>query len=170
VKLGGALVRLNGNPLPLLSAAPDMLRAIVPFDISAGDEASLEIHTPPRRTPLAPIRVDAAAPAIDAIAPASAKAGAVISIYATGLGAVNPPVPTGVVAPLSPLSWTPAMPGVSIGGRPAVVQFSGLAPLQVALYQINAVVPDGLTPGPAEVVIRAGGRDSGSRSLTIMTE
>ena len=36
---------------------------------------------------------------------------------------------------------------VSIGGQPAVVQFAGLAPGFVGLYQVNAAVPSGVTPG-----------------------
>jgi uncharacterized protein (TIGR03437 family) len=164
------LIRLNGRPLPLLSASPTLVRAVAPFELSVGDEAALEIHTPPLRTPVEPVRVEAAAPAIEAVAPESARAGAVISIYATGLGAVNPPVASGAVAPLSPLSRTTALPEVLIGGRPAAVQFSGLAPLQVSLYQVNAVIPEGLAPGTADIVLRMNGRDSRAAPIIIMAE
>jgi uncharacterized protein (TIGR03437 family) len=170
VKLGGTLIRLNGSPLPLLSASPNLVRAVAPFDLTPGDQVTLEIHAPPRRLALEPMRVEAAAPVIEGIVPEAVRAGGVISIYATGLGPVNPPVAFGALTPLSPLSWTTAMPEIIIGGRPAVVHFSGLAPLQLALYQVNAVVPQGLAVGPADVVVRMNGRDSRAAPITIMSE
>jgi len=37
------------------------------------------------------------------------------------------------------------------------VLFSGLAPRFVGLYQVNIVVPDGLTAGDQDLVLRVGG-------------
>jgi len=73
--------------------------------------------------------------------------GQYIAIYATGLGAVtNQPV-TGAAALSSPLSYTLTLPTVTIGGISAVVTYSGLAPGFAGLYQVNALVPAGVTPG-----------------------
>jgi uncharacterized protein (TIGR03437 family) len=52
-----------------------------------------------------------------------AARGAYVEIYATGLG------PAGLV------------PEVTIGGVPAIVEYSGLAPGYLGLYQVNAQVP-----------------------------
>jgi uncharacterized protein (TIGR03437 family) len=78
---------------------------------------------------------------------APATAGQTISLFLSGLGAVtNPPV-DGSPSSASNLSNTIATPIVSIGGVPATVSYSGLAPGEVGLYQINVVVPAGTMTG-----------------------
>jgi uncharacterized protein (TIGR03437 family) len=37
-------------------------------------------------------------------------------------------------------------PSVTIGGVPAVVLFSGIAPGNAGLYQIDVTIPDGIQP------------------------
>lgn len=73
-------------------------------------------------------------------------------IYATGLGAVAPPVPIGSAAPLSPLSRTTVDIQVLIGGVDAQVQFAGLTPGLAGVYQVNLVVPH-VPPGPQSLHI-----------------
>ena len=73
--------------------------------------------------------------------------GDILTIYLTGLGAVNPPVPDGVAAPLSPLSTTAVIPSVEIGGAGAPVLFSGLVPGYVGLYVLNVSVPSSTPQG-----------------------
>jgi uncharacterized protein (TIGR03437 family) len=75
--------------------------------------------------------------------------GEFVAIYCTGLGPVTPPVPEGVMAPVSPLSLTTNPPVVTIGEVPAEVFFSGLAPTLAGLYQINVRVPHDSPSGDA---------------------
>lgn len=82
-----------------------------------------------------------------------ATAGDVLVIYSAGLGPVIPAVADGVGAPSNPPATTTSQPTVTIGGINAPIQFSGLAPGFVGLYQVNAVVPPGVTPGNQVPVI-----------------
>jgi uncharacterized protein (TIGR03437 family) len=88
----------------------------------------------------------------------AAAKGSVVQLYVNGLGAVSNQPASGEVAPSAePLARTTAVPTVTIGGRPAEVLFSGLAPGYVGLYQVNARVPADAGSGPQAVVITAGG-------------
>ena len=55
----------------------------------------------------------------------------------------------------------------TIGGQPAQVQFAGLAPSYVGLYQVNVQIPSGLPPGTATLVLSAGGVPSNTVTLVL---
>ena len=99
-----------------------------------------------------------------------ATRGSVIVLYGTGQGQVSPLVPDGVPAPSSPFSNTVAVPTsdgktcatsqpsmcVAIGTSFGDIQFTGLAPGYIGLWQINVKIPSDVTPGnavPVRVVI-----------------
>ena len=84
---------------------------------------------------------------IPGIATHPAKAGDILILYATGLGAVNPPVADGA-ASLDQLRTTVVTPTVLIGGQSAQVFFSGLTPQFPGVNQLNVQVPAGVTTGP----------------------
>jgi uncharacterized protein (TIGR03437 family) len=92
-----------------------------------------------------------------------------IQIYCTGLGAVTNQPATGAATPSSPLSWTTTTPAVTIGGVPASpVQFYGLAPGYVGLYQVNAQVPPGIPAGAAvPVAVSIGGVASNTVTIAV---
>jgi len=97
-----------------------------------------------------------------------AKRGEYISIYCTGLGAVSNQPANGAAPASSPSSITPTAPTVTIGGMPAPVTFSGLAPSFVGLYQVNVQVPDSATPGSAvPVVLTIGGVTSNTVTIAV---
>ena len=76
-----------------------------------------------------------------------AQPGELLLIFCTGLGPVLPEVPSGDVSPgTEPLARTVSLPMVNIGGIPAEVVYSGLAPGFVGLYQVNVEVPVALSP------------------------
>jgi uncharacterized protein (TIGR03437 family) len=104
---------------------------------------------------------------VDPFNPASV--GDVIVIYCTGLGATTPSVPSGTAAPSSPNSaLANIMPTVTIGTMPALVDFAGLAPGFVGLYQVNAHVPAGVTSGSqVPVLITSAGTTSNLATIAV---
>ncbi|HWB85209.1 MAG TPA: S8 family serine peptidase [Bryobacteraceae bacterium] len=98
----------------------------------------------------------------------AARRGQVIQLYANGLGPVTNQPASGSPAPGPPnLAETKATPVVMIGGQSATVQFSGLAPGFPGLYQINVVVPDGLTPGDNPITVAIGNQTSPAANLPV---
>ena len=107
------------------------------------------------------IIVDAARPTVIADAANPVARGSVVTIYVEGLGAVNQLIEAGQPAPFDPLARTTNTITVNIGGQLAEVLFTGLTPGFAGLYQINATVPAGITPGNAvPVIVTAGGLSS----------
>jgi minor extracellular serine protease Vpr len=93
--------------------------------------------------------------------------GQVVQLFANGLGPVTNQPASGEPAPASPLSRTTTLPVVTIGGQTASVQFSGLTPGYAGLYQINAIVPQGLAAGNQPVAVSIGGRSSSPVNLPV---
>ncbi len=93
-----------------------------------------------------------------------AKPGDILQIYCTGLGPVMEPgsgsnPPDG--SPPQGTTNTVGTPTVTIGGITAPLQFSGLAPGFVGLYQINVQVPTSAPTGSAvSLQIQLGGLTS----------
>jgi uncharacterized protein (TIGR03437 family) len=86
-----------------------------------------------------------------------ARRGRIISVFANGLGPVDNRPPTGEVTPAQPFATTRQRPVVTIGGRPARVDFSGLAPGNVGLYQINIEVPAEVSSGIQPIIVTVNG-------------
>jgi hypothetical protein len=92
--------------------------------------------------------------------------GEYVSIYCTGLGAVSNQPASGGAAPGDQLALTNATPSVTIGGIPATVVFSGLAPGFVGLYQVNVQVPPNVPAGDALPAVVSIGSAS-SKTVTL---
>jgi uncharacterized protein (TIGR03437 family) len=104
-----------------------------------------------------------------------AQVGDQIEIYLTGLGKATPNgdpngavLPTGSLAPTngSVLYKTVEMPVVTIGGVPALVEFSGIAPGNAGQYQINVQVPPGVQSGD-NVTLQVTMPDGSTDTVTI---
>lgn len=78
--------------------------------------------------------------------------GRVIQLYATGQGFLPDAPEDGVPAPSDRLISTPSRPRVIINTTDAEVQFSGLAPGFVGVWQLNVKVPESVPPGNSIVV------------------
>ena len=94
------------------------------------------------------------------------RPGGLLAIYCTGLGQLQTPVPFGSIAPTPPPE-TLATPQVSIAGIPATVQFSGLAPGFVGLYQVNVQVPARVPAGAQNLQIVINGVPSNTVTVAV---
>jgi adhesin/invasin len=95
-------------------------------------------------------------------------AGDILTVYCAGLGEVNPPATAGSPAPLDKLE--PAVNAVTgtIGGQNAQILFAGLTPGFTGLYQVNMVVPGGVTPGDTvPLVLMAAGQVSQAVTMAV---
>ena len=174
--LGGSSILLGGIQAPLVYASDGQINAVVPFETAVNTAQQVIVASGTSYSTPQPVTVASAAPGVfvqgatsqglvfkvdssgaQTLADAShpVQAGDAVVIYCTGLGQVSPSVPTGAAAPLSPLSYTVNPVTLTIGGLQANVLFSGLTPQFVGLYQINAVVPSGISPGNQVPVVVA---------------
>ena len=159
----------------------------VPWELAGETSADLKVSIGSSTTAAYPVTIAAASPAsfewnepaghVIAVAQDAdynlisndnpAERGQVIMIYANGLGPVNDPPPTGEPAARDPLSQTLTQPAVTIGGRTATVEYSGLSPESIGLYQLNVRVPADIDAGYQPVVISVNGVQSKTVDLPI---
>jgi uncharacterized protein (TIGR03437 family) len=177
--LGGACVTLNNTPIPLLATSAGQINAQIPPTLAAG-RYPLVVRSIVNQGVSGTVTVTVAryAPAIfiDEVGPAifhrngqrvdkahPAKRDEPLTIYATGLGTTTGGrVTAGLPSPSSPLAVT--APVNLYFGDPTwkqaaiIVDWSGLAPGFIGLYQINARVPGFHISGDAlPVTLRIGG-------------
>lgn len=98
-----------------------------------------------------------------------AKPGDILQIYATGLGPLEKTPKDGEPADGAPR--TTSIPVVTFGGITGQVQYSGVAPGFVGLYQINVVVPQNAPTGAAvPLQILIGGITSTKQATVAIVE
>ncbi len=183
--LGDTTITFNGIAAPLFFVAPGQINAQLPWGVAPGGVAvrvrrgfleissqsilvsavSPGIFTTNRQGtgPGAILHADTFQPVTDANPTA---AGQRIAIFATGLGPVQPAATSGQPAP-SPAARTISTPLVNINGIPATVEFAGLAPGFVGLYQVNALIPAGISPGNQDLQIIINGVPSNTVTVAV---
>jgi uncharacterized protein (TIGR03437 family) len=182
--IGNTSVTFNGIAAPLYYVSSGQINAQLPFEVGAGS-VTVQVKLGSQVSASQTISVDAFSPGIFTIdsagtgailhasnylvvsSSAPAQPGEYILIFATGLGSLRTPVPSGAPAPSNPAAETVTAPIVAIGGISSQVSFSGLAPGFVGLYQVNAQVPLSLTAGNQTVQISAGGVLSNTAILAV---
>jgi uncharacterized protein (TIGR03437 family) len=93
-----------------------------------------------------------------------ARMGDVVIVYAIGAGAVTPATAAGVIASGSTALTNPA---VRVGDAPATLQYAGLAPNFVGLYQFNVVIPN-VGPGDQRLNLAVDGVSSGQETFLVI--
>jgi uncharacterized protein (TIGR03437 family) len=186
--LAGASLQVGGYEVPLFYSSGGQINAQLPYELTPNSRPQLIVKgadfvTVPETITVATARpgiftttqdgkgqgviMDAANRLVDSANPA--KAGdVVVVVYCTGLGATSPAVRSGEAAPASPLARVVTPVTVTIGGQPAAVQFAGLTPGFVGLYQVNVQIPGGITPGSSvALVITQDGVPSNTVTLAV---
>jgi uncharacterized protein (TIGR03437 family) len=190
--LNGLTVTIGGIPAPLLGAYPanvpggaDQINLQVPFELSGQPTADIVVTT--NGVSGAPETVSlGVAPAfftmnsagtgdgifvhsdgITLITPGNpATAGETIVLYASGLGDVQTPVADGAgFAGPDNLAGSVA---VTIGGKPAAIQYAGGLPGFGGVYQLNVVVPGGLPSGENTVIVSVNGTPATSQATVAL--
>ena len=174
-------VTIQGTPLPLYYVSGTQVNAVVPYSLGNNSlNAPLQILVQRGNTLSQPVYVTVttaeptiygdvrgitdypsnypASPPYTVSAGTPAHAGDIIVLYCLGLGAVSPPVADGGLP--TGLSWAAPIQ-MMIGDQAATVLFQGLTPQFPAIYQVNAVIPAGVTKGSSvPVTISSGGQTS----------
>lgn len=192
--LAGVSVKINGISAPLFYGSASQINLQVPSAVTPGN-ATIEVFNTGSQTPIATgaiVVVDSSpgtftinasgkdqAAALNSDSSINANfdqvpgshpeiTGNYVTIFATGIGPTSPVVPDGQAAPGNPLAIATATTAITIGGVPAQVLFSGLAPGYVGLWQINAYVPASLATNfatPLKVELR--GKQSSGATLAV---
>jgi uncharacterized protein (TIGR03437 family) len=184
--LGGVRVLVDGIEARLYYVDQNQINFLVPSGVAAGIRPVRIISGATEMS--VSVRVMTAAPGIFVIdrtvapplgairnqdftvnsASNAARRGEVIQIYATGPGALSQPIGDGEAAPSLPLVTTVSTPQVYVGGVPARLQFSGMAPSFAGLWQVNVFLPEeSFINGQVPVRIFMDGVDSNEVSVFV---
>jgi uncharacterized protein (TIGR03437 family) len=179
--LAGTQVLLGETALPVLFVSSNQVNVLIPYSLSSSTNHPLLVQRDNTSSVPYPVTqadvlpaiysADATGTGLGAIliantpylaGPVGAYAGSMpvprgqyVSIYCSGLGPVQNTPPDGAAAPaVPPFANTMLTPSVTIGGVAApTIQYSGLAPGLVGLYQINVQVPANAPIGSQEPVV-----------------
>lgn len=184
--LGQTEVLLGGRPLPLLYTSEGQINAQVPYDLPVNTQHQVVVRRGTTLSVPEPFVVAAAVPGIftkneqgfgqgaifrldgrHAEPGSAARKGEEVSIFCTGLGAVDPAIEPGVAAP-EPAPRVVAQVSVTVGGVPAEVKSATLTPGVAGRYRVRIVVPEAAASGDGvAVVIAAGGRSSQTVTMAV---
>ncbi|MBS1824992.1 MAG: hypothetical protein JST93_06700 [Acidobacteria bacterium] len=159
--LGESCLTVNGVPVPVIFVSPSQINGQLPFQVDGS--VQMVLRTPGGVSDNFNLTILPGAPGVfrngtagsQRDLPALYRAnngllvtdsnpvhrGDTITIYLTGLGRTSPSVEAGVPAPSDPLASVLIAPAVTIGGVALPVDFAGLVPSTIGVYQINARVP-----------------------------
>jgi uncharacterized protein (TIGR03437 family) len=183
--LGGASVTVNNISAPMFYSTPGQLGIQIPFELATLGAATLQVTVGGQASAPITIAVDALAPGLftatqdgkgaavalhsDGVTPVTtqnpAKPNEVLVLVGTGLGLLSPSLATGAPSQGNP---TVILPGVTVDGISAEVQFAGGAPGFVGLDQINIRIPPGMrTATNIPMVLNIGTKQSNTVTIAV---
>lgn len=171
-------VTVGGAPAPILALAnangQEQINFQAPFEIAGRQTASVIVTRAGQASAAVDVPVLDRQPAIYTSDGTSAVAihnvdyqlvsasrplegGEYAFFYAAGLGQVTNQPATGSGAPTATLARVVADVRVTLAGLPCDLQYAGLAPALVGVYQVNFRVPSNAPGGSQDLVVTAGG-------------
>jgi uncharacterized protein (TIGR03437 family) len=184
--LGGVSVTVNGVNAPILLIAnrngQEQINFQAPFELQGRSNGQVVVMRDGQSSALTDVPVLDVQPAIYTTDGANAVVlhnadytlvtaqrplvtGEFAFLYATGLGHVENQPATGGGAPVSPLAPVVAGVRVTLAGQPCELQYAGLAPALVGVYQVNFRVPASAASGAQDLVIAVA--DSASPTVKV---
>ncbi|MEO8128544.1 MAG: hypothetical protein ABJF23_26635 [Bryobacteraceae bacterium] len=176
-KLDETSVSIGGQAAFVAYVSPNQVNVLVPSDVAPGAQ-QLTVSTGVGISAPYSVDVESVQPGIFSMAkyaggllaggqfamPADTVAGVVsrparpgegITFYGTGFGSVIPRVRAGVIAPQATSTDLPF--SVLFGQTRAAVNYAGLSPGSVGLYQFNVTVPAGISGDAVPLTFSLGG-------------
>ncbi len=177
--LGESCLTVNGVPVPMLFASGEQINAQLPYQVDGN--VTMILRTPGGVSdnfnltilPAAPSILRSASNGVESQLPTVIRArnndvvtvsnpihfGDVVILYLNGMGNTTPAVEAGFPAGASPTPAPVIAPTVSLGAVGLSVEFAGLAPGQVGVYQVNVRVPRNVPTGfDIPLTVRQGGQ------------
>ncbi|MBI4479302.1 MAG: SBBP repeat-containing protein [Acidobacteria bacterium] len=183
--LGGTSVTVNSTPAPLFYSTPSQLGIQIPFEAAGQTTATIQVTVNSQTSVPRTINLTATASGIFTLnqlgtgiagvlhedgstlvtAQNPARPDEVVTFFATGFGALTPPLATG--AP-STGNQTLVTPSVTVDGIPSEVQFSGATAGFVGLNHIKVRIPASTrTASDIPVVLTIDGKQSNSVTIPV---
>jgi acid phosphatase type 7 len=171
-ELNGVSLKVAGQSVPLLSVSPTQIHAQIPYQVSGA--VTLEVSSPNGFASTA-LTVSAVAPSLLEIVSDSglfssanpARPGGRLSLYLTGLGAVQGEVEAGHAAPFA-TNRVVAPVEVWVGHTRLEPRFAGLAPAHAGVYRVDVTLPPDLPDGVYTIRVAAGGVSSRPANLDVV--
>jgi uncharacterized protein (TIGR03437 family) len=186
--LGESCLTVNGVAVPVLFVSSQQINGQLPFNVDGN--AQMTLRTPGGISdnfnfsilPAAPsvFRTGVAGPTTGLATITRADNGELVTptnpvhpgdsivIWATGLGRTSPAIDSGMPSPSDPLPSAVIQPSVTLGGVALDIQYAGLVPGSVGLYQINAGVPKSAPLGLTMPLVIAQGGSSTSLDVRVV--
>ena len=186
--LAESCLTVNGVAVPMLFVSPQQINGQLPFNVDGN--AQMTLRTPGGISDNFNFGILPAAPSIFRSGTAGPQTGLAtvtrgdngelvtptnpvhpgdsIVIWATGLGRTTPAIDSGMPAPSDPLAFAVIQPTILLGGVALDIQYAGLVPGSVGLYQINASVPRSVPLGLSMPLLITQGGSSTSLNVRVV--
>jgi uncharacterized protein (TIGR03437 family) len=186
--LGESCLTVNGVAVPLFFVSTQQINGQLPFNVDGN--AQMTLRTPGGISDNFNFSILPAAPAVFRTGIAGPETGIAtitradngqfitptnpvhpgdsIVIWATGLGHTSPAIDSGMPSPADPLASAVIQPIVTIGGAGLDIQYAGLTPGSVGLYQINAKIPGSVPQGLSMPLVVSQGASSTTLNVRVV--